>query len=147
MGQPAILFVDDCEDVLEVAALTLNDAGFDVMTAISGDVALILLEQRVPFRLLITDVIMPGFLDGFALARKAREYLPDIRLIYTTGYREIAGVRSRGAPFGEVLAKPWTPSRLVEMVAASLAGKPLEATDEPASSATIIQLSTERRVG
>jgi CheY-like chemotaxis protein len=147
MGQPAILFVDDCEDVLEVAALALNDAGFDVMTAISGDVALILLEQRVPFRLLITDVIMPGFLDGFALARKAREHLPDIRLIYTTGYREIAGVRSRGAPFGEVLAKPWIPSQLVEMVAASLAGKPPEATDEPASSATIIHLSTERRVG
>jgi CheY-like chemotaxis protein len=147
MGQPAILFVDDCEDVLEVAALALNDAGFDVMTAISGDVALILLEQRVPFRLLITDVIMPGFLDGFALARKAREHLPDIRLIYTTGYREIAGVRSRGAPFGEVLAKPWIPSQLVEMVAASLAGNPPEATDEPALAANVVRLVSEQRFG
>jgi CheY-like chemotaxis protein len=147
MGQPTILFVDDCEDVLEVAALTLNDAGFDVMTAISGDVALILLEQRVPFRLLITDVIMPGFLDGFALARKAREYLPDIRLIYTTGYREIAGVRSRGAPFGEVLAKPWIPSQLVEMVAASLAGKGIEAAEETASVTNVVHLVSERRFG
>jgi DNA-binding NtrC family response regulator len=147
MGQPAILFVDDCEDVLEVGALALNEAGFDVMTAISGDVALILLEQRVPFRLLITDVIMPGFLDGFALARKAREFVPDIRLVYTTGYREIAGVRSRGAPFGEVLAKPWVASRLVEMVAASLAGKPLEATDESAFAENVVRLVTERHFG
>jgi DNA-binding NtrC family response regulator len=145
MGPPAILFVDDCEDVLEVAALALNDAGFDVMTAIRGDVALILLEQRVPFRLLITDVIMPGFLDGFALARKAREYLPDIRLIYTTGYREIAGVRSRGAPFGDVLAKPWVPSRLVEMVAVSLSGKALEAADEAVPASNVVHLVSERR--
>ncbi|MDB5405948.1 MAG: hybrid sensor histidine kinase/response regulator [Rhodospirillales bacterium] len=137
MGQPAILFVDDCEDVLELAALALNEAGFDVMTAVSGDVALILLEQRVPFRLLITDIVMPGFLDGFALARKAREYLPDIRVIYTTGYREIANVRSRGAPFGEILAKPWSPRALVELVGASLTGK--QATEEAAQTATLLR--------
>jgi DNA-binding NtrC family response regulator len=137
MGQPAILFVDDCEDVLELAALALNEAGFDVMKAVSGDVALILLEQGVPFRLLITDVVMPGFLDGFALARKAREYLPDIRVVYTTGYREIANVRSRGAPFGEILAKPWSPTALVELVGASLTGK--QATEEAAQIATLLR--------
>lgn len=132
MGPPAILFVDDCEDVLELAAIVLKDAGFDVMTAVSGDVAVILLEQQVPFRLLITDVVMPGFLDGFALARKAREYLPEIRVIYTTGYREIASVRSRGAPFGAVLAKPWSPATLVDLVSSALTGKPFEAAEETA---------------
>jgi CheY-like chemotaxis protein len=147
MGQPTILYVDDCEDVLDIAKLALNDAGFDVMTAVSGDVALVLLEQRVPFRLLITDVVMPGFLDGFALARKAREFLPDIRLIYTTGYREIAGVRSRGAPFGGVLAKPWSSTQLVEMVTVSLAGKPQEPADETAPATTILRLVSERRFG
>jgi DNA-binding NtrC family response regulator len=139
MGQPAILFVDDCEDVLELAAPILKDAGFDVMTAVSGDVALILLEQRVPFRLLITDVVMPGFLDGFALARKAREYLPEIRVIYTTGYREIAGVRSRGAPFGDVLAKPWSRATLVDLVGAALAGKPNETAEETAQISPIVR--------
>jgi CheY-like chemotaxis protein len=138
MGQPTILLVDDCEDVLELAALALRDAGFDVMPAISGDVAVILLEQQVPFRLLITDIVMPGFLDGFALARKAREFLPEIRVIYTTGYREIADVRSRGAPFGEVLAKPWSLATLVDLVGSSLAGKSLAMADEASSSATEI---------
>jgi DNA-binding NtrC family response regulator len=139
MGQPAILFVDDCEDVLELAATILKEAGFDVMTAVSGDVALILLEQRVPFRLLITDVVMPGFLDGFALARKARECLPEIRVIYTTGYREIAGVRSRGAPFGDVLAKPWSPATLVDLVGSAVAGKPFETAEEIAQISPIVR--------
>lgn len=126
MEPPGILFVDDCEDVLDLAAFALREAGLNVMTALSGDVALILLEQQVPFRLLITDVVMPGFLDGFALARRAREFLPEIRVIYTTGYREIASVRSRGAPFGDVLAKPWSPAALVGLVGASLTGKQAE---------------------
>jgi CheY-like chemotaxis protein len=142
MEQPEILFVDDCEEVLELAAFALKDAGFDVMTAVSGDVALILLEQRVPFRLLITDVVMPGFLDGFALARKAREHLPEIRVIYTTGYREIASVRSRGAPFGDVLAKPWSPAALVELVGSLLTGKQLEMADETAQISTIVRRPT-----
>jgi DNA-binding NtrC family response regulator len=137
MGQPDILFVDDCEDVLDLASSALKDAGFDVMTAVSGDVALILLEQRVPFRLLITDIVMPGFLDGFALARKAREYVPEIRVIYTTGYREIASVRSRGAPFGEVLVKPWSLATLVGLVGASLAVK--QHADETPQNPTIIR--------
>jgi DNA-binding NtrC family response regulator len=134
MGLPPILFVDDCEDILDLAAIALSRAGFDVMTAVSGDVALILLEQHVPFRLLITDVVMPGFLDGFSLARKARELLPEIRVIYTTGYHEIAGVRSRGAPFGDVLAKPWSPVTLVELVSASLSGMPFEGLSEQKNS-------------
>ncbi len=136
MGKPAILLVDDCEDVLDLAASAIKDAGFDVITACSGDVALILLEQRLPFRLLMTDVVMPGFLDGFALARKAREYLPEIRVIYTTGYREIACVRARGAPFGDVLAKPWSLATLVDAVNASMTGRSLAVANETAQGST-----------
>jgi DNA-binding NtrC family response regulator len=142
MGQPTILLVDDCEDVLELAAFGLKDAGFDVMTAVSGDVALILLEQRVPFKLLITDIVMPGFLDGFSLARKAREHLPEIRVIYSTGYREIASVRSRGAPYGEFLPKPWSLATLIDLVGSSLTVKQLETAAETAQISTILRRPT-----
>ena len=116
MSHPEILFVDDSEDVLTVAAAILREAGYQVLPAFSGDVAVILLEQGLPFALLVTDIVMPGFHDGFALARRARDLRPDIRLLYTTGFAEIAGIRARGAPFGEMLAKPWGARELLAAV-------------------------------
>src|SRR5690349_14162195 len=107
---PGILIVDDEQDILDIAAAALSEAGYTVTSAKSRDIALILLEQRVPFELLITDIVLEGFLDGFALARKAREFRAGIKIIYMTGYSGIAHIRSRGAPYGEVLTKPWRPA-------------------------------------
>ena len=122
---PGILIVDDEQDILDVAVTALGEAGYTATCALSSDIALILIEQRVPFELLITDIVLEGFLDGFALARKAREFRADIKIIYMTGYAGIAHIRSRGAPYGEVLAKPWRPGELVDAVESVLAGRPL----------------------
>ena len=121
MSGPGILIVDDEQDILELAVGALEGAGYAALPAVSSDIALVLLEQRLPFELLVTDVVLDGYLDGFALARKARELRPDIRIIYMTGYAGIAGIRSRGAPYGEVLAKPWKPADLVRAVDAVMA--------------------------
>jgi DNA-binding NtrC family response regulator len=138
MGRAEILLVDDEQDILDIGILLLREAGFDAVPAISGDIALILLEQGLPFRLLITDIVMPGVLDGFGLARRAREILPDIRLIYTTGFAGVTTVRSRGAPYGMTLQKPWRSQSLVEAVATALPG-----TNRPASG----QLHDAERAG
>jgi CheY-like chemotaxis protein len=79
-----------------------------------------LLQQRVPFRLLITDIVLPGLLDGFALARRAREFCPSIPIIYTTGYLHAAHIRAHGAPYGEILVKPWKVEKLLMAISTAL---------------------------
>lgn len=120
MSGTDILLVDDEQDILDLGIGVLREAGYDVLPALNGDIALILLEQKLPFRLLVTDIIMPGMLDGFALARKARETRPDIRIVYTTGFSGAADIRSRGAPYGETLIKPWMPHDLLAIVQATM---------------------------
>jgi DNA-binding response OmpR family regulator len=107
MCQSRVLLVDDDEALLGALTEFLGAEGFLAQPASSGDVALILLQQRVPFRLLITDVVLPGLLDGFALARRARELCPSIPVIYATGYLPVAHIRAPGAPYGEMLVKPY----------------------------------------
>ena len=124
MSQPDILLVDDDEDILEVGIAALRAAGFEPLPAISADVALVLLEEGLNFELLITDVVMPGTLDGFALARRARDLRPGLRIIYTTGYAGAASIRSPGAPFGETLVKPWRIDDLVGAARRALRPEP-----------------------
>lgn len=121
MSATDILLVDDEQDILDLGVAVLRGAGYNVLPALNGDIAMILLEQGLPFRLLVTDIVMPGLLDGFSLARKAREALPDIRIIYTTGYSGAASIRSRGAPYGDTLVKPWMPRDLLEIVGRTMA--------------------------
>jgi DNA-binding response OmpR family regulator len=120
MSSPEILLVDDERDILEIGVLALREAGYDVQPAANGDIALVLMEQGLGFRLLITDVVMPGVLDGYALARRAREILPNLPIIYMTGFSHVALIRSPGAPAGDVLGKPWRPRELLRLVDAVL---------------------------
>jgi DNA-binding NtrC family response regulator len=123
MGQSEILLVDDDRTLLDALIETLRAEGYQAQPALSGDVALVLLQQRVPFRLLITDIVLPGLLDGFALARRAREFCPGIPIIYTTGYLQVAQIPAHGAPYGEILAKPWKVETLLMTVSTAL-GEP-----------------------
>jgi CheY-like chemotaxis protein len=120
IGSPQILLVDDERDILELGAMALREAGYEVQPAANGDIALVLMEQGLGFKLLVTDVVMPGVLDGYALARRAREIDPHIPIIYTTGFSHVASIRAPGAPAGEVLVKPWRPSALLRLVSTVL---------------------------
>jgi CheY-like chemotaxis protein len=120
MTRPEILLVDDERDILDLGLAALNEAGFVVQTAVSGDIAMILMEQGLLFDLLITDVIMPGMLDGFALATKARRLIPSLPIVYATGYSHVTDARTRGAPEGRMLIKPWLRSDLLQAVAGAL---------------------------
>jgi DNA-binding response OmpR family regulator len=122
VGQSQVLLVDDDQALLCALTETLRAEGYQTQPAISGDVALVLL-QRVPFQLLITDIVLPGLLDGFALARRAREFCPGIPVIYTTGYLQVAHIRGHGAPYGEILVKPCKVETLLMMVSTAL-GEP-----------------------
>jgi DNA-binding response OmpR family regulator len=128
MSDQMILLVDDEKEILDLAVLFLNEAGYRASTAPNADVALIMLQQRgLSFDLLITDIMMPGELDGFALAREVRDICPTMPIIYMSGYSAAAAARSRGAPDGELLPKPWSPHRLLASVKAALGG--VDSTD------------------
>jgi len=71
--------------------------------------------------LLFTDIVMPGALDGAALANEARKLRPGIRILFTTGYAEQAqiaeGLLEQG---GELLRKPYTKAQLSAKIRALL---------------------------
>jgi CheY-like chemotaxis protein len=109
-----ILVVDDDDDVRALAVSILHDAGYRAIPAASGDVALNLLLGGLYVDLLFTDIVMPGELDGFALAYEAKQIYPDMRILYTTGF---SGFSASKAPiYGKILNKPYRPSVLASEV-------------------------------
>jgi CheY-like chemotaxis protein len=104
-----VLVVEDDDDVREIATAFLGDLGFSVRAARNGHEGLALIEQDAAIDVLVTDVAMPGDIDGIALARRALDLRPDLKIVITSGY---AGhVRERqaeelpeGVPF---LRKPY----------------------------------------
>ena len=126
MGQSQVLLVDDDQHLLGALTRTLRAEGYLAQPAISVDDALVSLQQRVPFDLLITDIFLPVLLDGFALARRAREFCPSIPIIYSTGYPQVAQIRAHNAPHGEILEKPWKLDAMLTAISAALAPRPWE---------------------
>jgi DNA-binding NtrC family response regulator len=116
MQRAQILLVDDEPEHLALGADLLEEAGFQVARASNADIALLLIKERVPFDVMVTDVVMPGTLDGFALADLARALLPRLPVIYTTGFAHVAKLRARGAIYGEILEKPYSADALINAV-------------------------------
>lgn len=100
---PRILLVEDEALVRMIMAEDFRDAGYDVIECATGDEAWDLLITGVEVDLLFTDVHMPGRLDGLALAGSAREKLPDLPIIITSGLLPA----SEAAAFDAFLAKPF----------------------------------------
>jgi CheY-like chemotaxis protein len=82
-----ILLAEDDNEVRVVVVDMIALAGHAVTAARNGDAALPLLQQE-EFDLLITDVRMPGKLNGFTLAKTARVLHPSIKIICMTGYTD-----------------------------------------------------------
>ena len=80
-----ILIVEDEFLIRITLSEALSDAGFEVEEAASGDEALTLIDATPGIALLLTDVQLPGSLDGLALARTARERAPDLPVIFMSG--------------------------------------------------------------
>jgi CheY-like chemotaxis protein len=78
-GSADILVVDDDEAFCYTAGKVLREAGYRVLLAPDHRLALQILESPQPLDLLITDVVMPGHVNGFALARMARMRRHDLK--------------------------------------------------------------------
>lgn len=117
-----IFLVEDQDAVRGVLAETLSRAGYTVRTARSGDAAFEDWQSDQDFDLLITDIIMPGQLQGTQLAQKLRERHPDLPVIFLSGYAKEAAVQDNGIKANDVrLLKPVSRSDLIAAVEAVLA--------------------------
>jgi len=118
-GRRIILVVDDDEDVRNLAAAVVEELGYGVRTACDGGEALRVLREDGSIDLLFTDVVMPGNLSGFALARRAKALRPELLVIYATGYFD--GVPDAASIHGPILSKPYRPAELGRQLGAAFA--------------------------
>jgi CheY-like chemotaxis protein len=108
-GNETILVVEDDDDVREVAIGMLTELGYRVLKANNAEAGLIIVESGIPVDMVFTDVMMPGRLRSTELARKAKERLPNVAVLFTSGYTQNAIVHGgRLDPGVDLLPKPYT---------------------------------------
>ncbi len=116
-GSETVLVVEDDDDVRATVVEMMADLGYRVLKARDAQSALAIVESGVPIDLLFTDVVMPGPLRSPDLARRAKERLPGIAVLFTSGYTENAIVHGGRLDLGvELLSKPYTREALSRKV-------------------------------
>jgi PAS domain S-box-containing protein len=132
-GTETILVAEDDEAVRTTVVEMLTDLGYRVLKAADAASALAVVESGVPIDVLFTDVVMPGTLRSPELARMARERLPNLAVLFTSGYTENAIVHGgRLDPGVELLGKPYTRESLARRIRQVLANQRGRALAEPA---------------
>lgn len=91
--------------------------GYEVVEAESGDEALNLFDTRGPFDILVTDIQMPGTIDGVSLAAQARCRAPKLPVVYVTGRPEALADMGALGPRDALARKPFAPSEVATLVA------------------------------
>lgn len=109
-----ILVVEDEILIRQIVSDELRDAGFDVIEAFNADEALTVLQSRVRVDLIISDVRMPGSLDGMGLLAFVRAAFPTLPMIVTSGHLEPSIATGNGA--NRFLAKPFAIDLIVSAV-------------------------------
>jgi PAS domain S-box-containing protein len=118
-----VLVVDDELDLLEIATIYLDEMGYTTYRAQDGVSALEVLEQQGDIDLIVTDIVMPGGMNGVELAQRARQLLPKVKLIYCSGFPADA-MTERKLPVldGRLLNKPYQRAAFGAMVSAAMEG-------------------------
>ncbi len=121
-GKETVLMVEDNESVRKTVAAQLTSLGYHVLEAAKGWEALAILDRSGQgIDLLFTDIVMPGGMDGYALARAAAERRPNLKVLLTSGFpgrwSERAGDRRSDH---HLLSKPYSQDDLAKAVWAAL---------------------------
>jgi CheY-like chemotaxis protein len=111
-----ILLVEDDALVRETIGARLSRLGFAVIVAENADIAIGILNTTPGIDLVLSDVSMPGTLNGADLAREVQQRWPAIRILLTTGYAESSLAKIK-LPIGiELLAKPYTNATFDQLI-------------------------------
>ena len=112
-----ILLVEDEVAVRMVVVELLSDLGYTVLEADNSQSGLRIIETRARIDLLLTDVGLPGGMNGRQLADAAREQRPGLKVLFLTGYAESAAVGNGLMEQGmEVMTKPFDLEKFVTKV-------------------------------
>ena len=118
-----VLVVDDEVDLLDIAVAYLEQMGYTPLHAVDGANALALIERNTDIVLVITDVIMPGGMNGVELVQKIRQLLPAVKVIYSSGFpADALSERSGTVVDGLLLHKPYQRAEFDAMVRQTLEG-------------------------
>jgi PAS domain S-box-containing protein len=120
-GRETILVVEDEPMVRSLLIVQLQRLGYRVLQACDGTEALETLAREPGIDLLLTDVIMPGGLNGPQLLVEARRDRPDIKVVFCSGYGAEDAIRQAALPSDiPVLAKPFSRGELADAVSKAL---------------------------
>ena len=112
-----VLMVEDEPDVRMVVREVLADLDYTVLEAESGQAGLTIVASDVHIDLLLTDVGLPGGMNGRQLADAARQRRPDLKVLFMTGYAESAAVgNGQMEPGMQVMTKPFALNALAARV-------------------------------
>ena len=150
-GNETILVAEDDPDVQSTVVDILSTLGYRVLKADDGEGALVILRSGMHIDMLFTDVVMPGPVRSVELARQARLLIPDIAVLFTSGYPQNAIVHGGRLDEGvELLSKPYRRTDLARKIRHIFANRqqamgrsaapppappPLPSASEPASAA------------
>jgi signal transduction histidine kinase/ActR/RegA family two-component response regulator len=117
-----VLLVEDNEAVRRTVRWTLEGAGYTVIEAASGDAAMDMMDDVCSgFDLILTDVVMPGRLQGPELVHRIRDRRPDVPVIFMSGYPHEANVHGNGIRDTDIsLMKPFARSDLLAALSGAL---------------------------
>ncbi|GAB4420520.1 MAG: hypothetical protein Fur0044_17460 [Anaerolineae bacterium] len=117
-GSETILLVEDEEAVRQLARRILLREGYTVLEAQNGEAAIqTLREHPHPLHLLLTDIVMPGRMNGQELSNLITRTHPQVKVLYMSGYTDNIPVpEGEDDPMKAFLAKPFTPGGLVRKV-------------------------------
>lgn len=118
MAQPSILVLEDDEIIRALMVDVLKDFGAVVTSFPSADEGMIYLERGdEPVHLIVSDVQMPGLLNGYDLSRVVAHRWPEVQVVLTSGNTTIASQLGGSVRF---LPKPWSTDHLIECVQTAL---------------------------
>ncbi len=116
-----ILLVEDDQEVRELAVTMLTSLGYEVHAAENARSGLEIIENNTHVDLLFSDVVLPGGMNGPALASEARVWQPDLRVLYMSGYTENAIIHHGRVDKGVILLqKPFRRADLAAKVREAL---------------------------
>lgn len=112
-----VLVVEDRSDVAQLAKEVLTQSGYSVLLAENADKALDTLRADTSIKLLFSDIVMPGSMNGVQLAQTVSKHNPNLKVLLATGYTDAAVdlVDTKGQPF-PLIRKPYRSADLISKI-------------------------------
>ncbi|HEU0070616.1 MAG TPA: CHASE3 domain-containing protein [Alphaproteobacteria bacterium] len=119
-GRETVLVVEDNVEVRRVALRIMKELGYRTIEAENADAACKMLEEGAAPDVLFTDIVMPGKLNGYDLAKLALKRNPHLKVLFTSGYSEVFLRQGADGVRAEMISKPYRKQELALRLRAAI---------------------------